>query len=131
MDRPPPPDPALALATAESLLQRTAEAMARLLRELAAALDPFPPFMGMKTIQAVEVEVPQPGRDRGCVVVTPEGRLCELDIRLIPGLPETGGVDQVEEFRELDMPPDELLYYTYHAVRLLARLLEERRARPA
>ena len=119
-------DPLTQDAYAEALVRRTAEELARLLEEMARALDPFPSFLGMRTLQAVEVEGDLPGPERGCIVVTPEGRLCELAIRMLPAPLETGVVDTVEEFRELDLSPEEFVFYARRAIRTLARLLQER-----
>jgi len=119
-------DPLTREAYAEALVRRTAEELARVLEEMARALDPFPAFLGMPTLQAVEVEGNLGGPDRGCIVVTPEGRLCELAIRMLPTPLETGIVDTVEEFRDLDLAPEEFIYYALRAIRTLARLLQER-----
>ncbi|MBI4233322.1 MAG: hypothetical protein HY686_02680 [Chloroflexi bacterium] len=126
-----PLDPLAKLAYADALVQRTAEQLAQVLHELASALDPFPAFLGMPTIQAVEVE-PQGPRDPelGCVVVCPDGELYELNIRLIPGPPDIGGVDQVEEFKPLQLAPSAYVAYAHCAIASLARLLLERQARP-
>lgn len=113
----------------EEALQRALTAAQEALRSLAAALDPFPTFAGPGSIRAVEVD-PPPGmrEDLGCVVVCPDGALYRLVLRMIPGPIDTGGVDQVEELEELDLPPQALLRFTCAALRTLARLLEERHA---
>ena len=84
--------------------------------------------MGMATIQAVELEpaltVP---RDRGCVVVTPEGTIAELDIAAIPGIVGVLEVDQVEEFKPLDnLAAEEYLIYLLAAIRQLDAELRRR-----
>ena len=63
---------------------------------------------------------------RGCVVVLPDGRLRELVLRMMPGPFDTGGIDQSEEFKELDLAPGDYVAYAYAAAVELARLLEER-----
>ena len=120
-------DPIVKRATADGVLQRAARELDKLLVELAAALDPFPAFMGTSSIQALEVDpagVANP--ERGCVVVCPDGMLRELVLRMIPGPFDVGGVDQNEEFKELDMPPGDYVAYAHAAVVELARILEER-----
>ena len=103
----------------------TLEAM---VAELCGRLTPFPAFMGMTTIQAVELEPAlNPKTDRGCVVVTPDGMIAELDVTAIPGVVGVLEVDQVEEFKPLeDLLPEEYLIYLAAAVRALT---EEARRR--
>ena len=90
--------------------------------DLCGRLDPFPAFMGMTTIQAVELEPAlNPRADRGCVVVTPDGMIAELDVTAIPGVVGVLEVDQVEEFKPLeDVSAEEYLIYLVSAVRLLS-----------
>jgi len=78
-------DPIVKRAIADGVLQRAARELDKLLEELAAALDPFPFFMGTSSIQALEIDpagVADP--KRGCVVVLPDGRLRELVLRMMP-----------------------------------------------
>ena len=123
-------DPLIKRAIADAVMQRASIELNKLLVELAAALDPFPNFMGVSTIQAVEVEpsgVSNP--DNGCVVVCPDGELRELILRMIPGPFDMGGVEQTDEMAELDVPAGEYVAYAYAAVEELLKLLEERQAR--
>lgn len=120
-------DPIVKRAIADGVLQRAARELDKLLEELAAALDPFPFFMGTSSIQALEIDpagVADP--TRGCVVVLPDGRLRELVLRMMPGPFDTGGIDQSEEFKELDLAPGDYVAYAYAAAVELARILEER-----
>ncbi len=120
-------DPIVKRAIADGVLQRAARELDKLLEELAAALDPFPFFMGTSSIQALEIDpagVADP--TRGCVVVLPDGRLRELVRRMMPGPFDTGGIDQSEEFKELDLAPGDYVAYAYAATVELARILEER-----
>ena len=96
--------------------------------DLCGRLTPFPAFMGMTTIQAVELEPAlNPKTDRGCVVVTPDGMIAELDVTAIPGVVGVLEVDQVEEFKPLeDLSAEEYLIYLVAAVRALS---EEARRR--
>ena len=122
-------DPLIKRAVADAVMQRASIELNKLLVELAAALDPFPNFMGVSTIQAVEVEpsgVSNP--DNGCVVVCPDGELRELVLRMIPGPFDMGGVEQTDEMAELDVPAGEYVAYAYAAVDELLKLLEERQA---
>jgi len=120
-------DPIVKRAVADGVLRRASTELDKLLIELSSALDPFPAFMGTSSIQALEVDpagVADP--ERGCVVVCPDGKLRELVLRMIPGPFDTGGVDQSEEFKELDLAPGDYVAYAYAAVVELARILEER-----
>ncbi len=95
--------------------------------ELCRQLQPFPAFLGMTTIQAVELDpTPAPLLDLGCVVVTPDGTIAELDITAIPGVVGVLEVDQVEEFRPLDLPVPARLIYLTEAVRVLAAEIARR-----
>ena len=95
--------------------------------DLCRQLDPFPAFLGMTTIQAVELEpTPAPNADLGCVVVTPDGTIAELDIAAIPGVVGVLEVDQVEEFRPLELPNEEYLAYLEEAARVLSAELKRR-----
>ncbi len=91
---------------------------------LASQLRPFPPFLGMSTLRAIELELPsgsgvRPPPDLGCVVVLPDGEIAELDLKMIRGPDGPADVDQVEEFRELDLPSEHYIAYATVAVQLL------------
>lgn len=66
---------------AEEALSSAAEQVEALLREAALELRPFPPFPGAFFTMGVEVE-PDGVRDKniGCVIVTEEGALRELQL---------------------------------------------------
>ena len=120
-------DPWRARALADAAVERAAQELRDVLKALALSLDPFPGFMGLATLQAVEVDVSVASSpDRGCVVVSPDGELYELILRMIPGPPEMGGTDQVEEMKELALEPSDYVLYAHHAIRELARLHEVR-----
>ncbi len=122
-------DPLIKRAVADAVMQRASIELNKLLVELAAAIDPFPNFMGVSTIQAVEVEPPGVSNpDNGCVVVCPDGELRELVLRMIPGPFDLGGVEQTEEMAELEVPAGEYVAYAYAAVQELLKLLDERQA---
>jgi len=125
---PPSPDPLAQRAHADAVLERACRSLEEILQGLVRALDPFPSFLGMATIQAVEVEpdVRLKG-ERGCIVLCPDGQFYELVLRTIPGPPEFPlGQDQVEEFRPLELSPLEYLALAHAAIGQLCRLLEER-----
>ena len=89
---------------AQVVLTEAAQRLETLLAELAGRLRPFPSFLGMTSVQAVEVESPLAvPRDLGCVVVDPEGRLCRFDITAMSGIAGIAESDQVEEFQPLDL----------------------------
>ena len=120
-------DPWRARTLADAAMDRTAQELRDILKALAASLDPFPGFMGLATLQAVEIDPGlSPDPERGCVVVAPDGELYELILRMIPGPPEMGGTDQVEELKELELVPKEYVAYAYHAIQELARIHRER-----
>ena len=121
-------DPLVKRAIADAVVERASSELKSLLHELASALDPFPGFMDIDSIQAVEIE--PAGVDRrahGCVVVCPDGELYELVLRLIPGPVNAGGVDHVEEMKPLDLPPGDYVAYAHAAARTLAGILEDQR----
>ena len=67
-------DPLIKRAVADAVMERASIELRKLLVELAGVLDPFPNFMGVSSIQAVEVEPPGASNsDNGCVVVCPDG----------------------------------------------------------
>ncbi len=112
-------------AVADAALERTASQLRGILKELAGRLDPFPDFMNISSIQAVEVEPDGlQSRDRGCVVVCPDGELYELSLQVIPGPLGVSDADQVEEFQPLDIPPQEYIPYAYAAIVALAERMD-------
>ena len=97
-----------------------------LLHRLAHALAPFPGFVGMSTIQAVELDPMVGAPDRGCMVVSPAGDLRELVIDLLPGPAVLGGVDHNDSMREIELSEEELVWYTNQGISILSTLLRER-----
>ena len=112
--------------SADALVEQTASHLRGVLAELASRLRPFPAFLNMVSLQAVELE-PLPGgpEDLGCVVVLPGGEICELDLKVLPGI---GGVrsSSVEELTELDLTPWDYITYASAAIRLLHLELRRR-----
>ncbi len=112
-------------AVADSAVERAASHLRDTLKVLAGRLSPFPAFMNMTSIQAMEVEPGRtPASDRGCVVVCPDGELYELSLRSIPGPPGVMDADQVEQLEPLDLPPQEYIPYAYAAIVALSERLE-------
>ena len=118
-------------ASPEEHSRETAERLRTAVAELASQLRPFPPFYGMSTLRAIELELPpgpalQPPPELGCVVVLPDGEISELDLRSIPGPDGPAAIDQVEEFTELDLPPEQYIAYATVALQLLQAEMERR-----
>ena len=67
-------------APAGAIAERAAARLRELLRELAAAIDPFPAFPGSFFSYGIEVEPPPGAGGRGCVVLGEDGALHELRI---------------------------------------------------
>ena len=110
---------------ADAAPEQTASQLRDILKSLAGRLRPFPPFMDMASIQAIEVEVKcLRSPDRGCVVVCPDGEFYELRLRLIPGPLGVSEADQVEELVPLQLPEDEYIPYAYAAIETLRGRLE-------
>ena len=115
------------LVAAESVLRDAAARLRELLAELAQSLRPFPAFLNMDSLQAVELEPPfAPTADHGCVVVLPEGEICEMDLSVMPGIQGIMDIDQVERFTELELPDEEYIVYASTAIRLLSQELHRR-----
>ena len=105
---------------ADAVLEDAASRLRDILEEMAPALKPFPAFLNMVSVQAVELDPPfRPTEDRGCVVVVPGGTICSLDLGMIPGAPGDTDSGQVAELRELDLPPEEYIVYATAAIRAL------------
>ena len=114
-------------ASGGSALASAAAQLHDLLAELAPRLRPFPSFLEMVSLQAVEVDPPMdPTPDRGCVVVLPDGEIAELDLTAVPGIQGVRDIDQVEEFKELELPPEEYMLYASTAIRVLCQELRRR-----
>jgi hypothetical protein len=106
-----------------------ASSLRQLLAELASRLRPFPAFLNMTSLQAVELDLmPEGMPDQGCVVVLPGGEICELDLKVLPGIEGISESDQLEEFREMELPPEEYIMYAASAIRLLYLELARRGA---
>ena len=113
-------------AAASSALFTVVRELTRIIKEMAGACDPFPSFLSMKSIQGIELE-PVPGTGSvGCIVVCPDGILRHLDLVGISGGAEIADVEQVEQFEEVQLPPEQYLPYAIQAVDLLYAELRRR-----
>lgn len=120
---------------AEEALTAAAEQVEALLREAALELRPFPPFPGAFFTMGVEVE-PDGVRDKniGCVIVTEEGALRELQLSFDDEGPAAflGANDPVsmrdETLAELeDVSPHDRLTLAVNGLDAVSDLLEQQR----
>ena len=113
--------------TPQELMEQTAAQLGEAVTELAALLRPFPAFMGMTSLQAIELEPPPDSRNQwGCVVALPDGEICELELEAIPGPDGPVDVDQVDQYRPLELSGPDYIHFAASALRLMARELERR-----
>ena len=124
-------EPSSRQITPDEHARDTAQRLREAVAGLALELRPFPAFFGMTTLQAIELELPagsgvQPPPELGCVVVLPNGEISELDLKTIPGSHGPSDIDQVEEFTELDLAPEQYIAYATVAVRLLQEEIKRR-----
>ena len=113
--------------TPDDLLAQAAGQLGETVAALAAQLQPFPPFMGMSTLQAMELEPPADSRNGwGCVVVLPDGEICELELEVIPGPAGPADVDQVDRYKPLDLSAADYIHFAAAALRAMARELARR-----
>ncbi len=111
----------------ESVLAATATQLGDILTELAPRLRPFPPFLNMVSVQAVELQATFHSLpERGCVVVNPEGEIREFNLTTIPGVAGVTDMESIEQFQELDSNVEEYIVYARAAIRLLADELQRR-----
>ena len=83
--------------------------------------------MGMSTLQAIELEPPPDSRSEwGCVVVLPDGEICELELELIPGPAGPAEVDQVDRYRPLELSTVDYIHFAASALRLMGLELSRR-----
>ncbi len=114
-------------SAAGAVLAEAAAGLAQILSEMASQLEPFPAFLNMMSVQAIELEPGLESReDRGCLVVCPDGGIRRLELTAIPGVAGVADIDQVEQFQELDLPPEEYIGYAAQAVELLYGELRRR-----
>ena len=111
------------LLLANSSLEKSKESLQEILKQLAIQIRPFPGFLNMNTIQAIEIPVPKEFSDKyGCVVVLPNGDINEIILKTIPAPESLGEIDQTEEYVELDMPLIDSIIYCYSAITTLLEI---------
>jgi hypothetical protein len=119
-------------AQADLVVDRAADQLRRILKELVEQLDPFPPFPGAFFTYGIEIEPAAAARvDRGCVVLGPDGELYELEIGVdLEGLDPSGYADPVamrrEELKKLTLHPRDYIVYAHNAITVVTELLLER-----
>ena len=113
--------------TTSDLMEQVAAHLGEAVAKLAGKLQPFPAFMGMGSLQAVELEPPWESRnDWGCVVVLPDGEICELELEVIPGPAGPTDVDQVDRYRPLELSTEDYIHFAACALRLIGMELSRR-----
>ena len=111
------------------VLEQTAAQMREAVVELAVQLRPFPAFMGMTSLQAIELDPPPESKGEwGCVVALPDGEICELELEVIPGPAGPTDVDQVDRYRPLELAAEDYIHFAAAALRAMGRELERRKA---
>ena len=129
-----PFDPKARLRYADEALSTAAEQLLALLKEAALELRPFPPFPGAFFSFGVEVEPPGTlDSSLGCIVVTEDGDLRELQISFDAQGPDGfGGGDPVsmreESLVEVEMNPYDRLLFAHGGLTAITELLRERAA---
>ena len=117
-------------STPDDLLSQAARQLGETVAGLAAQLHPFPSFMGMSTLQAIELEPPPDSRnDWGCVVVLPDGEICELELEVIPGPVGPTDVDQVDRYKPLELSAADYIHFAAAALRAMALEMGRRSGR--
>ena len=123
-------DPLQHRAYADAIVERAATQLRDLLKTLAGELQPFPAFPGAMFAYGIEVDPPS-GSDLGCVILSDDGELYELQIGLDDEEIARGG-DHVatrhEETARLDLPPADYVTYAHRAVQAAIAELERRQA---
>ena len=114
--------------TPNDLLEQAAGQLAETVAAVAAQLRPFPSFMGMSTLQAIELEPPPDSRKAwGCVVVLPDGEIRELELEVIPGPAGPTDVDHVERYRSLELSTGDYIHFAACALRVIGKELTRRK----
>jgi hypothetical protein len=125
----PTVEPLARKAQADLIIDRAAEQLRLVVKDLAERLDPFP---GAFFSYGIEVEPEAAARvDRGCVVIAPDGEFYELEIGVdMEGLDPSGYADPValrkEEMKKLTLHPRDYVVYAHNAVTKMVEILMER-----
>jgi hypothetical protein len=123
-------DPLARKAQADLIIDRTAGQLSKLVHDLAAELEPFPPFPGAFFTNAIEVEADAAAsRERGCVVVGADGELYEfqmgVDLENMDAFADPVAMRK-EELIKIELHPRDYVVYAYNAVTALVEVLLER-----
>ena len=125
-------EPLARKAQADLIIDRAAEQLRIIVKDLTERLDPFPPFPGAFFSYGIEIEPEAAARvDRGCVVLGPDGEFYELEIGVdMEGFDPSGYADPValrkEEMKKLTLHPRDYVVYAHNAITTLVELLMER-----
>ena len=111
---------------AANALHNVAQELSRIIKLMSSELDPFPSFLSMTSIQAIELESTPGSEPAGCIVICPDGVLRQLNLIGIAGASGIADVEQVEQFEEVQLAPEEYLPYAIQAVDLLHVELQRR-----
>ncbi len=113
--------------TSQELVELVAANLGEAVAGLAGQLRPFPAFMGMTSLQAIELEPPPDSKaEWGCVVVLPDGEICELELEVIPGPAGPTDVEQVDNYRPLELSAEDYIHFAAAALRAMGRELQRR-----
>ena len=116
-----------ATSSADTGIEEAAAMLRELLAGLAPRFRPFPAFLNMVSVQAIELEpVWDMAKEHGCVVVLPDGEICELELNAVPGVEGISDADQLEDFRPLDLSPEDYIMYAATAIRVIYREVRRR-----
>ena len=113
-------------------MERAAEQLRKVLHDVVAQLDPFPPFPGAFFSYGIEVEPEAAARtDRGCIVVGQDGELYEFEIGMdLEGMDPDGYADPValrkEEMKKIVLHPRDYVVYAHSAIGRVTEMLMER-----
>ncbi len=117
---------------ADLIVERAADQLRKVLHDLVAQLDPFPPFPGAFFTYGIEVEPEAAARtDRGCIALGPDGELYELEMGIdLEGLDPDGYADPValrkEELKKVAFHPRDYVVYAHSAIARVTEMLLER-----
>ncbi len=113
-------------AHADAIAQRAADQLKEILTGLVAEVDPFPAFPGSMFTHGIEVP-PTAHTSLGCVIVTEDGELAELQLGLDQDVIASGGdahAARVEEAIALELSPAEYVTQAHAAVLALVDHLD-------
>jgi len=125
-------EPLARKAQADIIVDRAADQLRKIVKDLTEQLDPFPPFPGAFFSYGIEIEPDAAARiDRGCVVLGPDGEFYELEIGVdMEGLDPSGSVDPVamrsETMKKFTLHPRDYIVYAHNAINTVVELLLER-----